>query len=194
MEILAVPNAFSHVFSTNDPPDNTLLTPLRSSLTATRALSAEIEKHLAMMQHVKDACTLSIKKHEAAFHLIRSLPDDILLTIFRWHIHSHSETDEMDKNIPCLRLPWTFLQVSRRWRRLALSSPLLWITINVRQCHNNRSPTLDAKWNAVIERSVDCDLVVTIDDGPRLYNTQSIIASLRLLARTTMQWRAMNSP
>ncbi|KIY70620.1 hypothetical protein CYLTODRAFT_419577 [Cylindrobasidium torrendii FP15055 ss-10] len=69
-----------------------------------------------------------IAEYKRLLHPIRYLPDDILREIFGWvvpSVHRPPAWDTLDVRLP----PWTLTHVSKNWRAVAISHPLLWNTI-----------------------------------------------------------------
>lgn len=62
---------------------------------------------------------------------INTLPPEILCQIFEIARHSTSDSHSWDLPDPRRFLPITVSQVSRRWREVALNSPLLWSYIDI---------------------------------------------------------------
>ena len=175
LEIPKDPDVLQTVLSTANPIDDTVRHSLLAGLDATRSVSDDIDKCMSAMQAIfeqmqsaKDSCALTIEKYEAAMHPIRSLPDDILLAIFQWHILLPTVMYYVNHNRIYLQpSTWTLSRVCRRWRALTLSSPLLWrdIIISPGNDHLESSVPLDVtvqRWKTQLERSGNCDLSIRI--------------------------------
>lgn len=140
-----MPNAVdSHaemLLSTNYPLESAALSAIVSSLGSAQALSAKLDDwilvtkaSLKRVQNAKMTVESSILRHRGVLHPIRSIPDDILLTIFDWYtVMAMYRRDAM--SMCSDDAPWTLSHVSRRWRALVLSSPRSWSTGNIhRRC------------------------------------------------------------
>lgn len=186
LETIIISEELQSVLSTNDPPNDEVLPSLLSSLDIALSVSADIDEYIASMESIlsrmrraRAPYVLSIKQHKAAMHPIRSIPDDILLEIFKWHSWSGLEEQYC--------APWALSFVSQRWRALALSYSSLWSTINIpaRGLKNDEDySNLASQWSILLPRSRDCDLFVQI-----VSNLDHVDVVLRLLSHTTRRWR-----
>ncbi|KZV83984.1 hypothetical protein EXIGLDRAFT_842555 [Exidia glandulosa HHB12029] len=77
--------------------------------------------HITQLEHVVDK-RLAVSR--GLLHPIRRLPDELLAMIFTWRPIFFS----ISRPVPCL--PFVLAAVCRRWRRVALSTPVLWDTLS----------------------------------------------------------------
>lgn len=144
------------------------------------------------METARTTVVKSIAQHKAILSPLRSLPDDILLTIFQWA--SSSDTRGVD-SMSSSRAPWTLSHVSRRWRALAISSPCLWsnITIISRALDISTSHQRDKmslKLNLHVRRSAECNLFVRVISN---IITQVFLEEyLALLLPTAHRWKSLS--
>lgn len=196
-------DSVKRLISTNDPPDKNSLPSLIAGLDDALSLSTSIDKCidtiqtiLETMKSAKAACTLPIQQYRGAIHPIRSIPDDILRTIFHWLVTSeYGRKTSCNDPVSSKYSPWTLSRVSRGWRALVLSSPRLWSTINVIPHNSMKSKKhglfLLSKLELVLHRSAGCDLAIRLSDKPMLCNS-SLSQNLDQLLLTTGRWRSLD--
>lgn len=93
-------------------------------------LASALEVALKRVKDARSAVESSIFRHKGALHPIRSIPDDILFSIFEWCTLMATYDRDALSMVP-EDAPWTLSRVSHGWRNLVLSSPSLWSTVNI---------------------------------------------------------------
>ncbi|KZV87157.1 hypothetical protein EXIGLDRAFT_752404 [Exidia glandulosa HHB12029] len=95
------------------------------------AESARGYTHLLLAQ--ESAVQQRLTRAHGLLHPIRSLPDDILVEIFRVDLDLHwralQADDDDDDDLSCFgtqNVPFKLAAVCRRWRQLAIATPVLW--------------------------------------------------------------------
>ncbi|KAK0231976.1 hypothetical protein EDD85DRAFT_97168 [Armillaria nabsnona] len=103
-------------------------------------------------------------------HPVRALSDDILHDIFSWCVYDWDDIvsrrchprESLDPRFP----PWTIACVSRKWRDITLSSPLLWSTLILDFPKYAKAMVTERmclfRLGIYLQRSRDCDLSVSI--------------------------------
>ena len=135
----------------------------------------------------------AIAEHQAILSPLRSLPDDILLTIFRWCTSS----DRKGKD--CLsssRSPWTLSHVCHSWRTLVVASPSLWSNIEIVSRDLNTSTpyekdALSFKVGLYAGRSAECDLSVIIISLDIDTHTAFLDECFTPLLPTAHRWKSL---
>ncbi|KAJ6508559.1 hypothetical protein C8R45DRAFT_1208214 [Mycena sanguinolenta] len=123
---------------------------------------AEMESVLTQLREKRALLQLPIDAHKALISPMRHIPQDILLEIFFACLPS-----EHNAVIDSAEAPLLFGRVSRHWRSVAYSTPMLWSSIHIPALdYLNTSPDifsgLERTVEAWLERSATCPLSVSL--------------------------------
>lgn len=191
---------------TNEPPDRGDLPPIAASLERDEVFGAqldgwilEVEVVLRKVKRRRAVVESSILRHKGALHPIRTVPDDILSSIFEWCTLLATYKRETPSMVP-VDAPWTLSCVSRRWRALALSSPSLWSTFNLRalpfELRGLREANLTSSLDLMVRRSAGCDLNIRVlgaawDDvlEDAVIDDELLESCMAILLSTASRWR-----
>ncbi|KAK1229541.1 hypothetical protein PQX77_007367 [Marasmius sp. AFHP31] len=132
----------------NEHPSPSQLEALRKEYEETfliyGALDATIQQLQASLEDAKRQSGIlktRLTAYKSAMNPIRRLPNEIVGYIFRLGVDADVDPTTLmsrlgrnqlfPSTLDTKRLPWTLGQVCRRWRRLAISLPDLWTTIDI---------------------------------------------------------------
>ncbi|SJL11557.1 uncharacterized protein ARMOST_14962 [Armillaria ostoyae] len=112
--------------------------------------------------HIDDAKTI--------LHPVRALSDDILHEIFSWCVYDWDDIVSRrcypHESLNTCHPPWTLACISRKWRDITLSSPLLWSTLILDFPKYAKAMVTERmclfRLGIYLQRSKDCDLSVSI--------------------------------
>jgi hypothetical protein len=121
---MEAPSPFTQHLDTNYVPTTEELEKLKVFIAEQQGAIDVIDAEIAELMRRRATRIQCAGKHRALASLVRRLPDDILLAIF-----FQSLALEEPWTLP--RLPVVISRVCRRWRALALGTPLLWTAIDV---------------------------------------------------------------
>ncbi|KAF9021000.1 hypothetical protein BDZ89DRAFT_251655 [Hymenopellis radicata] len=132
-------------------------------------LELAVRERAKLQRHYEDAKTL--------LHPIRTLPSDVLREVFSWCIPTRRELFEDIKedtfdycSLNASNAPWSLSQVSKGWRTVALSSPLLWRTVALTVPDNSIRTSKLGKFGfnlaLLLSRSNNADLHVILECPP----------------------------
>ncbi|KAJ7180804.1 hypothetical protein C8R46DRAFT_1319110 [Mycena filopes] len=114
------------IVDTNSVPHEAQIPSIRDFISRARAYMGTLEPRLALLQssldqlaQEKHELAQEIRKHEGSISLIRSMPTEILSTIFAFTV---SRTTLQSA-------PWTVSAVCARWRATVISQPKFWTSI-----------------------------------------------------------------
>lgn len=152
-EVTLRPSPVSKILSTNEIPDDSEYEAIRTVVSHTQTDLRLLDSEIAQVQTVLDGLRTkraAIQQFADAHAVqIRRVPVEILANIFMLCLPTHPGSDP--KQAPLL-----LGQVCRSWRKISLSTPLLWSRIRIGKVGNEgeRSGAL-RMW---LERSGDCPL------------------------------------
>ncbi|KAJ7231031.1 hypothetical protein B0H12DRAFT_1240046 [Mycena haematopus] len=137
-DVFPVPETRYHtLFTTNEPPEDSESTFIRSviSKTATRlaSLEDEIYKVTEKLKHLEDeraSLSSHLMQHKAILSPLRRMPPELLSEIFSSTLPSLGETWQ-DRKHYMDHSSWVLSHVSSRWRTVSLSTPSLWSSIAI---------------------------------------------------------------
>ncbi|KAK7029493.1 hypothetical protein VNI00_014526 [Paramarasmius palmivorus] len=121
----------------NNPPTesqtNIILDALRSLSSQLEEIQRTIfnwEGTMADLKEQRDAITLKISQYQRILNPIRTVPDHVLRSIFRYYVDANVLIqDSLD---PSHDTAWKLGQVCYLWRQVVLSSPSLWSDVTIR--------------------------------------------------------------
>lgn len=200
----------SHFLNTNDPlyPEfpGDMYSLARKGLQLSREdlhyldlviINVESIDALDIARKLRFEIVASLIQLSTILHPIRSVPDDIILSIFQWCTDSHEyrphrpdgyvgDYGSLDNRHPS----WILSHVCRRWRRLALTSPSLWSVLNLSEHSLNRfEHIILPRLRLQLQRSGNAPLAVVIDDDAPcamvLHGQDNVVSILR---STTHRW------
>jgi hypothetical protein len=164
---MATESPFSSYFSTNQPPSAldadgiaTLIADRAAAASEIRARLERLAKEAQALQGQLDQHNQYIDEHSAIISSFRRLPDYILVRIFLAN-RGHSRFS-----------PIAISHVSRKWRKLALDTPLMWTTIAayIRETHSTPEENGDRarleRVSAFIQRSGALGLSIEVTAEP----------------------------
>ncbi|KAF5334697.1 hypothetical protein D9611_011989 [Ephemerocybe angulata] len=113
---------------TNYVPTEGEIPIIKAIIQEDKAVLEELEAQIVVLTAARDGRAARIRRHTALLSPIKGLPDDILSTLFLTLLTHPGHRDEWISNAhPAVALS----HVCRRWRQLALQTPMLWSSINI---------------------------------------------------------------
>ncbi|KAJ6580718.1 hypothetical protein B0H19DRAFT_483969 [Mycena capillaripes] len=120
------------LLSSNEVPLDSEVVIVKSVIADTDARLADIDDEIARLQErlqrLQDE-RASLSHYRARNHTIlsslRIIPAEVLSEIFSWSAPSASEVS-LHRGFHMTASPWSLTHVSRRWRAVAISHPVLW--------------------------------------------------------------------
>lgn len=180
----------TRLLSSNDPPAFTEALTLKSNLLDLRRTLSQAED---LMNTMRDA----IHDIEIVLNPVRSLPQDILATIFEWCmtlwddvVVSYEEYDSIGPRNPM----WTLSYVCCRWRDIILASPRMWsfICLDMYEYKGILLARLLSKLGLQIQRSGNVEMDVALFDAPENDDYHPSCVLEPLLYSTTRRWRSFH--
>ncbi|KAJ4475510.1 hypothetical protein J3R30DRAFT_3706006 [Lentinula aciculospora] len=103
---------------------------------------------------------------------------------------SNSSLTRMSTTLNTCRAPWVLGQVCQSWRRIVLSSPLLWTSVNIRLDEQDRYAAHHASFllDLYLSRSAYCRLSVSIHSSTGFQTSPPF---LRSLLSTSSRWHTL---
>ncbi|KIY68269.1 hypothetical protein CYLTODRAFT_421774 [Cylindrobasidium torrendii FP15055 ss-10] len=149
------------------------------------AAIARAEAQITRMKATSARLEDEIYTLRAAYHPVRSLPDDVLYSIFDWCNPGLAADQTARTHFSSLDpswTPWRLSTVSRRWRALAQGYPRLWTTVyanvTLRYAAVPRARVID-RLREYLKRSRDASLTVWLAGA---LNPEDIIPLIRDVA------------
>ncbi|KAK7031754.1 F-box domain-containing protein [Favolaschia claudopus] len=134
---LPTPGRYHTLWTTNEAPQSSEITFLKSVISKADARLAWIDQELSklrdtVMQLEEERASLSdaLERNKAVLAPHRRLPTEILDEIFRWTLPSLEEQIRFEE-FDIEESPWILTHVCVRWRAISCSRPWLWSTITL---------------------------------------------------------------
>ncbi|KAJ7663944.1 hypothetical protein DFH06DRAFT_1128304 [Mycena polygramma] len=185
------------LLNSNEPPDDSESSFIRSVISRTDArvahLDEKIAKLWAQLEHLeKDRASLSSyrARNSAILSPLRRMPPEILSEIFLWTLPSIN--DVLGK-LGTAASPWMLPQISSRWRAIALTTAPLWSLIAVDYSQSQGADAWSAYPLAFAEAQIERSQKLKIhfyahpgaDDYPQ-------IRLFQFLARHSSRWEELS--
>ncbi|RDB27452.1 hypothetical protein Hypma_004120 [Hypsizygus marmoreus] len=148
MDLPADESRYDRLLSTNDEPPDVEIPEIRRIIAYNQSDLAKIEARIAEVQdtlHSLVECRNQKQRRLSLFRgivsPIRRLPRDVLAQIFLFTREWKTKRSMLDSPVGPLhtRSPLVVTHVCSEWRRVALSMPILWATIEVHHRNYNSS-------------------------------------------------------
>ncbi|KIY69257.1 hypothetical protein CYLTODRAFT_233983 [Cylindrobasidium torrendii FP15055 ss-10] len=181
---------------TNDPPSGYTLPSLQHSLRSCyqhlNVLDADIEATRDALDRMiieRGQVQAAANRLKTVLHPMRSIPEDILATIFEHVVADPSVWNSLDLAWPT----WVLSGTCRRWRSVMLSRPCLWSEVRLDWYGIRRVAPRSVTYRLALylkrSKSVDLDLKIDLVNEPAQHDTLSFLlaeterwSSIRVLA------------
>ncbi|KAJ6515267.1 hypothetical protein C8R45DRAFT_955877 [Mycena sanguinolenta] len=158
---------------------------LRARLVEVGASIDQLKSRLEELEDIR----LSVQRQlDSVVYPVLTLPNEITSHIFLESLPPLPEFDKQSKNGPTsLEAPLLFLQICGAWRRIAMSTPRLWVHLhlNLGQIHEElREPELEQFVVDWFGRAGSCRLSFSVEgwSGMAGFGCEAISAVIRLYA------------
>ncbi|KAH6914817.1 hypothetical protein BKA70DRAFT_1257121 [Coprinopsis sp. MPI-PUGE-AT-0042] len=170
------PSGFEKHFSTNYAASDVEIAAIKQLLQSIASETAQLDAQIEYLARRREALWLYGEEHRALVSHIRTLPTDVLATIFLECLPT-----ERNAIMSTQDAPLALTQVCQRWRHLSLCTPLLWARVHIvfpfhPEASSSIRKTADENWHRRMKgreellglwlsRSQQCPLSLSIMEG-----------------------------